>query len=366
MQTFLRRLAILNYLKSQHEPIGTEQIIQHLCDAAYIGIHGTQKKSQFRLIQRDLNFLLGSEVDEGEFENNFGLTIERGSGKTRMWQLDSFSMLTYNFEQMPDYMALALAITQKHLKQVLPTETQHVLKQFFTSAESQLQKSETSLSPKHYQRLTRSVEFFQRGQQLKTPDFDMSILNSTYQAILHQKRIKLSYNSAGIYKEYDLHPFGIAIMLPKVYLVAKKDADIDKDDSAFRSFLIHKINHIEVSKLPNKVPESFELKTFLNAGNMDVLQRFDDTQSYYLTLKIHTAAHSNLLSDLKESPISPDQKLEKMKDNTWRLSANVKRTIQLKNWLLALGPQVTVISPEIIQQDLIETLQLIQANYIKV
>ena len=363
MQTFLRRLEILNYLKSKHLAVGTEEIIQHLSDAGYLDNQESKAKSQFRLVQRDLKFLLGDEIEECEHDNEFGLAIEKGLGKSNMWRLDPYSLLSYSFEKMPDYMALALSISQKHLKQVLPADTQNVLKTIFLEAQQKLLKQEKSISPKHYQRLTNAVEFFQRGQQLKAADFDLETLNRIYSAILHRKRLVLNYQSQGKTKEYDLHPFGVAIMLPKVYLVAKKEGDMEKGDEAFRSFLIHKIESLHLSRQANSVPEDFALKPYLEQGNMDVLLDFDDTKNYELVILLRASQHSNLLLDLRDNPISHDQLLSHQEGDEWLLKASSKRTVQLRNWLLSLGPQAKVLSPDIIRQDLISNLDQIRANY---
>jgi predicted DNA-binding transcriptional regulator YafY len=364
MQTFLRRLEILNYLKSQHQAVGTESIYQHLSEAGYLDTEGSKLKSHYRLIQRDLGFLLGDqELETAEYDNAFGLITEKGISKSKHWRLDPYSRITYSFEKMPDYMALALSITQKHLKQVLPEDTQSVLKSIFQNAQQKLEKQEKSISPKHYQRLTQAVEFFQRGQQLQAAEFKLTHLNLIYNAILNNKRITLSYQSQGKTKEYELHPFGVAIMLPKLYLVAKKDDDMDKGDEAFRSFLIHKIEDLSISKLPNRVPESFVMKTYLEQGNMDVMIDYKDDQHYPLRLNIFCPSQSNLLLDLKENPISSDQAIEKISDNVWQLSASTRRTVQLRNWLLSLGPQAKIMSPDIIQKDLINHIDMIRAHY---
>lgn len=365
MKTFLRRIEILNFLKSQHRHVGTEEILQHLIDAGYLDDQERLDRSQFRLIQRDLNFLLGDELEEDEFENEFGLSREKGSRKSLLWQLEPYQSLNYDFERMPAFMALALSVTQKHLQQVLPTSTQHELQRVFSRAEDKLNKRDQKLSPLHYQRLTQSVEFFQRGQKLEAPDFDMAILDTIYRAILMAKRLRFDYQSGNGTKAYELHPYGVAIMLPKIYLVGIKDEDIDKSGQmeTFRSFLIHKIDSIELSPFSNKVPEDFELKRYLEEGNMDVLIDYKDHHAYPLSLEINTANSGNLLSDLRESPISPDQTLTQIETDTWQLTAGVKRTIQLRNWLIALGPAARILEPTIIQQDLLNYLGSIQNRY---
>ena len=380
MITFLRRLEILNYLKTKRSSVGTEKILQHLIDAGYLDNNESKHKSQFRLIQRDLAFLLGgahkNNSDDGaegegevhqqdEYDNDFGLLVERGLGKSRHWRLDPYQQLNYDFERMPAFMALALSVTQKHLTQVLPTSTQHELKRIFQNAEAKLQKSEQKLSHNHYQRLTDSVEFFQRGQRLQAPQFDINILDTIYRAILEGKRVNITYRGQTGNKDYELHPFGVAIMLPKLYLISKKHENITNSANGenFRSFLIHKIVHIDLSRQPNSVPSDFQIKTYLDQGNMDVLLQNSDSTHYALILELTTFDNSSLLTDLQESPISTSQSLTKINNTTWHLKADIKRTIQLKNWLLSLGFQAKILSPEIIRNDLITALDKIRENY---
>lgn len=378
MKTFLRRLEILNYLRSQHMAVSSELIVNHLENSGHLDAYQSQAKSLFRLIQRDLNFLLGDKSDDTEvvkntkeqliydslddYDNDFGLSVEKGSGKSLLWQLSPYQQLNYDFERMPAFMALALSLSEKHLKQVLPSETQAELKKLFENAQNKLIKSEQKLSSRHYQRLSHSVEFFQRGQRLQAASFDPNILDTIYRSILLGKRITLSYLRGQTIKDYELHPYGVVIMLPKLYLVAKKHENSPEHQS-FRSFLIHKIQDITIEQHSNHVPDDFDLRQYLDAGHMDVFLSYDDQEHHTLRLEVNAAQNSNLIEDLKENPLSSDQALTQIDAETWLLSATVKRTIQLKNWLMALGNQAKVLSPEIIQEDLLQAVDAIRARY---
>ena len=388
MKTFLRRLEILNFLRTQHQAVSTETILNHLRNAGYLDSYDTQSKSLLRLIQRDLNFLLGdkTEADEPEafdserkesssledyslYDNDFGLYLEQGQGKSLLWKLSPYQQLNYDFERMPAFMALALSVSEKHLKQVLPSETRAELKKLFDQAHLKLAQSEQKLSSRHYQRLTESVEFFQRGQRLHGADFDPSILDTIYRAILLGKRLNLSYKRQQQTSEYDVHPYGVVIMLPKLYLIAKKHAPPGHDQSAtngaenFRSFLVHKIESVSISAFTNQVPQDFNLRAYLDRGNMDVFLAPDDKQDYALELEIFADKTSSLLEDLIENPISADQKLIPLNKQSWQLQATVRRTVQLKNWLMALGDAAKVISPEILRRDLLDAITAIRSRY---
>lgn len=377
MRTFLRRLEILNFLRSQHTAISTDRIIHHLENSGHLDADQNQPKSILRLIQRDLNFLLGEKPDSlselphkeqltydhlDEYDNDFGLSVEKGSGKGLLWKLSPYQQLSYDFERMPAFMALALTLSEKHLKQVLPSETREELKKVFDNAQEKLIKSEQKLSSRHYQRLSQSVEFFQRGQRLQAAPFNPNTLDTIYRAILLGKRVSISYQRGQSSKDYELHPYGIVIMLPKLYLVAKKH-DATSEDASFRSFLVHKIQDIAISHQSNHVPDDFDLRQYLDNGHMDVYLSYDDKNNYTLLLEITASPTSNLIEDLTENPISHDQELQNINENIWQLTATVKRTIQLKNWLMALGSQAKVLSPKRIQQDLIHAIDAIRSRY---
>lgn len=381
MKTFLRRLEILNFLRSQHSAVSTETILNHLLNAGYLDSYDTQAKSLLRLIQRDLHFLLGEKAEDDEteafdsdrkeisslqdyslYDNDFGLHLEQGLGKSLLWKLSPYQQLNYDFERMPAFMALALSVSEKHLKQVLPSETRTELKKLFDQAHLKLAQSEQKLSTRHYQRLTESVEFFQRGQRLHGAEFDPTILDTIYRAILLGKRLTLNYKRQQQTKEYDVHPYGVVIMLPKLYLIAKKHEDIDRLEN-FRSFLVHKIESANMSAFANHVPQDFNLRDYLDRGNMDVFLSAEDKQDYALVLEITAHKNSSLLEDLIENPISANQKLIPLDSKTWQLSATVRRTVQLKNWLMSLGETARIISPAILRQDLITQLEAIRSRY---
>lgn len=386
MKTFLRRLEILNFLRTQHSAVSTDAIYHHLENAGYLDSYQIQTKSLQRLIQRDLVFLLGEKNQDDDlepesslaqpaqkdehssfeqqahFDNDFGLYLEKGQGKSQLWKLSPYQQLNYDFERMPAFMALALSLTEKHLKQVLPADTQAELKRLFENAQQKLAKSEQKLSSRHYQRLTQSVEFFQRGQRLHGASFDPTILDKIYRAILLGKRISISYRRHQQSTEYQLHPYGVVIMLPKLYLIAKKHNDMNRQES-FRSFLVHKIDDVTISQFNHLVPQDFNLRDYLDQGHMDVLLSSKDSQSYPLRLEITTDTNSNLLADLNENPISMDQTLSRKSARLWQLDATVKRTVQLRNWLMSLGNQAKILSPEIIKQDVLQELHAILSRY---
>ncbi len=359
MKTFIRRLAILDYLRSAKVHRSTDEVLNYLLANDYIDSNEVTESSYRRTIQRDMNFLYGSTaIPNADSYNDFGLEVTRGEGKSLLWKLDPYSSLAYDFEKMPSYLALSFAMTQKHLSGILPRQTLYELERFFQNADSKLQQQESTISPKQYRRLKDSIEFYQRGQRLQPAPFDINLLDTIYRGILKGRQIEFNYRN----KRYQVHPFGVVILLPKLYFLAKKSEDLNNPDG-YRSFLIHKMSAVVVTDKVAAIPDDFSLKEYLEAGNMDVYLSSDDRQSYRLRILLNTQGNDHLIENLIENPISEDQALEKQTDGGYHLIATVKRTVQLKNWIIGLGSVATVLEPEEIRGDIYGELSKLMKNY---
>ncbi|ARU57866.1 transcriptional regulator [Oleiphilus messinensis] len=375
MQTFLRRLAILDYLKRVRTAKSTQDILYHLTATGYL-LDDLEPKSLQRVVQRDLVFLRGGPLN-GEADNEFGLDVTPGVRRALLWQMEPYGLQSFDFEKMPKFLALAFSMVRKHLISIMPQNTVAELTAFFDHAEEKLALSENSLSPENYRRLKESIEFFQRGQRLQAAPINPETLDTIYRAIVKNRQVQFRYRS----KDYCVHPLGVAILLPKLYLIGTKVNGVDESTPVsrsgtgvrveYRNFLIHKIEDIYLSQNAAEIPDGFSLKQYLDEGHMDVLVDYRDTERY--TLRLHLTIPSGrrgLLDDLRDSPISVDQIIAERETvhkqdglEAYCLTATVRRTVQLRNWLLSLGSVATVIEPHVIREDLLATVRDLQRNY---
>lgn len=381
MSSFLRRLAILEYLRASKQAKSTEDILQHLINGGHVD-EEQKDTALLRLVQRDMKFLYGDEPEEGNSRsgllpaeslscdeeinigNELGLLCTRGPGKSWLWSLAPYNHQRFDYEKMPHYMAIAFSMTQKHLSRLLPRNTLAELNVFFSRAEQKLQQSSATLNSQSYDKLKDSIEFFQRGQRLQPAEYDIEHLDTIYRAIIRRKRLSMRYRN----KNYLLHPLGVAILLPKLYLVAIKDqtaeAPVYVESANYRHFLIHKIQSVHIEQKNAVDLADFSLKGYLEKGFMDVLIDPKDSREYQLELRIVPKINDgNLISDLHENPLAADQKISQVNSNEYLLTVSLRRTIQLRNWILNLGDECKILSPDIIRKDVIASLQAMLSQY---
>lgn len=357
LQTFQRRLEILRFLKERTGFHSTDIIQQHLIDVGLLPIPSGKLPSASiqRKLQRDLQLLWSAGYeDEGEIFNEFGLQRRRGERNSFLWCIEEHPEDDFSAAVMPEHLAVSLALAEKHLVDLMPSKYHQLLQKHYQNARRKLLAASTHYQPRQLQRLLNSVIIEQRGLRLAAINVDESVLDTVYQALILNRRIKIQYKQ----KWVELHPHGVVFAKPKMYLLALKDSE---QESKIRSYLLHRITAIELLQNSAQRIKGFDLEQFVHEGGLEVC--IGEDQHYTLRLLITASAQSNLIQDLQDTPIAADQCLTAQGENSWELTATVRRTYQLRNWLLALGAAATVIEPLEIRQDIKNHLQELLSNY---
>lgn len=368
LRTFCRRMEILNFLKESRQLRPVADIVEHLKDLDLLDPSAAEThsaQSYDRKVQRDLKFLYnnapadeddGEEGEEHESYNEFGLYNEPGGRHSFLWGIDHGANTDFSWATMPDHMALTLALAEKHLASIMPSRYHQLLNQHYQSARQKLSNASKKYQPKQLENLLNSVIIDQRGLRLEAASVDEQILDTIYEALCLQRRLQIRYKG----KTVDIHPHGVVIARPKMYLLAMKSDDNKADQ--MRSYLIHRIEEISILKLTAKILPGFDLQAYVNEGGME-MQIDNDNSLHQLSIELKPGQHSNLIQDLEETPIAPDQQLSITETGTYILRANIQRTYQLLNWIISLGKAATVLSPAIIRDDITGLIKQIADNY---
>lgn len=357
MSSFLRRIEILAFLKRHRRALTAPEIVEHLQEGGYLD-PSLKSASALRVVQRDLKELLGADTgdeEDTEPDNPFGLRLERQGSRTLLWSVDRQLAPPLDFERMPQPIAMAMVLLRKHLSLFLPAPVRADLESLFDQAEERLMRSERKLSARHHRRWRDAVAFFQRGQTLRMPEFPADVLDAIYQAIVTEKQVELHYSSG---KTYRVTPLGVACLLPKLYLIARNE------NSEMRHFLLSRIRHCEVISRSALPSGDFVLTDYLEQGGMELRLAGVPEGAGKVLIRIRDGENSRgLRQDLAEFPVAPDQQLLQASDGDWRLSFSSHCTVQLRSWILGLGPVAVVEQPTALRENIREHLQIMAASY---
>ena len=119
---------------------------------------------------------------------------------------------------------------------------------------------------------------------------------------------------------------------------------------------LHRLLAAEPLETRARRPEGFDLAHYVDEGGLNFTLS-DGSLTLELLLDPETAFH------LRETPLSQDQVMEDTADGCVWLTATVADTAQVRWWLLGLGDQVEVISPQSLRETIATTLRQAAARY---
>ena len=315
-------------------------------------------------VRRALKAIQG-DIDAPEAEGLYGLRRTGvNDGKSYEWQADNFDLIAAGIDSsMPAEKALAFILLKNNLGELLPAASALLLKREFEIAQKRISQNINPSEKKDLNRLLKRVKVIQRGQELKKYDnVDPDILNTIYEAIAGNRCIRISYQkSSDKTNEHALlHPAGVLVRLPKLYLYAANTEHAD-NPARYHAYQINLITAVEILQDKSRIPAGFDMNLFVADGNADVLVDFKDGKEHQV--KIEVAEAGNLVRDLHDFPLSANQTLVKQKNGKWLLSFPSRRTHQLVEYIVGRGNTFKVISPAALVSDVKTKLEGALRNY---
>jgi len=358
------QFTMLNYLHGSRDR-SVQEILDHLLENTDWGkaqLKGGAGDFGLRNVQ---NWLIDIR-SSAEFATQIAYRVDPHNRRQHLY---SSTTPTVGNRIMPIEEACLALMAEKFLQAAIPADFfDAALQDLFVAARSRLKEHEKA--PK--QQRTRVREYLkriaieQRGQTLVERDVPYDVLGPLSRAILEGKRIECRYRD----DKRELHPFGIVLRSPKIYLLAVDDYVLRRrrpEDVTPALFLCARISDAKVSERPNLVPDDFDADTFIEHGGLD--GDADDWGSgdrgFKLVLRIFDGDCDNLLSDLTEFPLSKDQEiLREEGTGHYLLSARRMRgTHQLIEWIMGRVERIEVVAPTALRNYIMERLDAMRTRY---
>jgi predicted DNA-binding transcriptional regulator YafY len=271
---------------------------------------------------------------------------------------------------MPIEEACTLLLAEKLLDQALPAEFYDAaLRNLFRTARDIVSKYEQGPAParRRVSEYLRRVAIAQRGQQLIQRSVPYDVLGVVAKAILEGKCIEIRYRG----RRRVLHPYGLVIKSPKIYLLAVDDR-VQMARGTHRltptQFLCSRIEDIRLSRHDSRVPAGFDAGAAVEHGQLDV--SLDESgspsgRSFTLELRIHAAAADNLLQDLEEFPLSRQQTIEREPGTRNHLltARGLRSTHQLIEWIVGRLERVEVLAPRALREQVAAHIAAMHSHY---
>ena len=228
------------------------------------------------------------------------------------------------------FSALTWQLIEQHLKPLLPPALAREAQAHIESARDYLNRESVS----QYRRWVDRVRVLPRSMQLLPPDTEPGVFERIYEGLLKSRQLAIDYQSRvdGARRSMRIHPLAMVVRDSVQYLIVTID---DFDD--LRQLAMHRVLSAELLEQPAREPKGFNLDAYISEGHFS----YSYGSKIKLVLKFdpYTAQH------LKETPLSPDQRIRELPDGQIEISAHVDDSDQLRWWLLGFGENVEVLKP---------------------
>jgi hypothetical protein len=347
-ESLFAQFSMLNYLKGSHGARTVREILSHLQNNTNWGraqlVEGPDDKGL-----RNLQNWLRDIRESAEFGQQ--IDWEEDPDNRKQFRYKSRLPVVGNRE-MPIEEACMVLMTDKLLDVLVPADFYDAsLQDLFRAARKVLEKYEQR--PKHAKRMVsaylKRIAIAQRGQDLVQRTVPYGVLGTISKAMLDGKCIDLRYKG----RQRQLHPYGIVVRGPKIYLLAvdqRAYSTAASRDVKPAHYLCVRMTDADVSERRNKVPEDFDADKYIAKGGLEAVSHHEaglPARGFTLKLRILDGESDNLLQDIEEFPLSLSQVIEKEKGTKNHILAakGMRASHQLTEWIVGRLDRVEVLAP---------------------
>ena len=244
--------------------------------------------------------------------------------------------------------AISFHLIETYLHGVLPAVVKEGIEPYLSEARRKLNQHFEQLPLKRWPQRVRVVH---QGSPQRPPKVLRAVHHAFTEAVLLGLRLDIRYQSfeSPRPREYDVSPLGL-VQHGGVFYIPVRFSGHDE----VRTLALHRVSRAILRDEASGI-ESFDLDAWLATGALG----FGGQE--WIALSLHL--HDGMGERLGESPLSSDQQMQSLGDGQHKLTTTVQDTVQLRCWLLSLGPRVEVLSPATLREVMAQALRRAAARY---
>lgn len=243
---------------------------------------------------------------------------------------------------MPPHVAVSFKLVEKFMGPLIPSEIAQHLSVYFRTAGGILHE----LADSDFDRWADKVGVAQRAHAVVPPEMSAEVVQTVYTAVFKEACLDIIYHTAaeGVNKKAIVHPLGLVVRDPVIYLVC---TFWNFDD--VRQIALHRIKNAQICEGSVQRKEGFSLQRYLENNEQDIVINSD--------IKLKARVTELQAGYIRETPISSSQRLSDGGGGFHLLEASLKDTVQLRRWLLSLTGDIEVLEPLYLRELMIERLR---------
>ena len=293
-----------------------------------------------KTIQRDITFM----------QNDLGLPLAYNGAKHGYFYerpVHEFPMMNYTVEDV-----VALFLARKAVEPLQGSPLEATLRDSFKRLSGALQ-GEISF------RWTDLDEVFSVKDTGVVPG-DVRLFEKVTRAVMELRTLRFEYRKIDgeHWEPRSIRPFHIADFDGGWYVIG-----YDEGRKARRTFALHRMKAVRVMKTKFLRPADFDLNKHLG-GSFGVWHTPQNGKTRHRIRLRFTGWAARMVSERRWHP-SQEAKWIGKKEETLEMIMDLSSFEEISRWILSWGPQVEVMEPEGLREEILKALEEARANYAK-
>ena len=254
------------------------------------------------------------------------------------------------FPGLSEAEAVSFIMLKQFSEQLLPQSLAQDLEPYFQEAKRTLSSGITKSAIRSWPDKIRTVP---ANQPLIKPHVPHEVQKEVHAALLRDHQLRVHYQAQGKLepKEYVINLLGLVEHGSAQYLVVNFDGH-----EAERIIALHRIHKAEMLAAKTNKSKDFDLDAYIASGAFGFS---GDAPEIKVVLRFYHGAGFHL----KETPLSSDQQVNEIDEQTLEVTATVRDNRRFRWWLLGFGADVEVVGPNHMRNFMIKNVLQVNAHY---